>query len=108
MPRKKLVIPPFKGEREEAAWWEKHRAEVEADLRLAMREGNTISLSDVLSQAKRKKDLQPVTIRLASEDIVTARRLADDKGIGYQTYIKLLLHQALHKEAGRQKHGVRK
>jgi predicted DNA binding CopG/RHH family protein len=108
MPRKKLVIPSVKGEREEAAWWEKHRAEVEADLRLAMRGGATVSLSDVLSQAKRKRDLQPVTIRLASEDIVTARRLADDKGIGYQTYIKLLLHQALQKEADRQKRAVAK
>ena len=108
MPRKKLMIPPFKGEKEEVAWWEKHRAEVEADLRLAIRKGNTISLSEVLRQAKRKKELLPVTIRLASEDIATARELADNKGIGYQTYIKLLLHQALQKEVGRQKRRVGK
>ncbi len=108
MPRKKLVIPSFKREGDEAAWWDKHRAEVEADLRVAMRDSKTISLSDVLAQAKRKKNLLPVTIRLASEDIATARQLADDKGIGYQTYIKLLLHQALQKEAGRQGRGLRK
>src|SRR5580693_4965049 len=35
MPRTKLVMPPFKSEGEEAAWWEKHRAAVEADLRAA-------------------------------------------------------------------------
>ncbi len=105
---KKLVIPSFKREGDEAAWWDKHRAEVEADLRVAMRDSKTISLSDVLAQAKRKKNLLPVTIRLASEDIATARQLADDKGIGYQTYIKLLLHQALQKEAGRQGRGLRK
>ena len=64
-------------------------------------------LGDVLS-AKRKKDLLRVTIRLASEDIATARQLADDQGIGYQTYIKLLLHQALQKEVGRQNRGLRK
>jgi predicted DNA binding CopG/RHH family protein len=102
MPRKSLIIPQFHNEREEAAWWEKHRAAVEADLRAAMRQRKTISLHDVLAQARRKKDLLPVTIRLASEDIATARQLADDKGIGYQTYIKLLLHDALQKEAGRQ------
>ncbi|MGO9255517.1 MAG: hypothetical protein ACLQU1_04345 [Bryobacteraceae bacterium] len=108
MPRKKLVIPPFKSEGEEAAWWEEHRAAVEADLRAAMREGKTVSLQDVLAQARRKKELLPVTIRLASEDIATARQLADGKGIGYQTYIKLLLHDALQKEAGRHARGVRK
>jgi predicted DNA binding CopG/RHH family protein len=102
MPRKKLPIPSFKSEAEEAAWWEKHRAAVEVELRTAMRDGQTISLKDVLTQATRKKELLPVTIRLASEDVATARQLADGKGIGYQTYIKLLLHDALQREAGRQ------
>jgi predicted DNA binding CopG/RHH family protein len=104
MARKKLVIPLFENENEEAAWWEKHRATVEADLRSALREGTTLSLRDVLDRARRNKELRPVTIRLASEDIATARQLADDKGVGYQTYIKLLLHDALQREAGR---GVR-
>jgi predicted DNA binding CopG/RHH family protein len=108
MPRKKLVIPSFTSEREEAAWWEKHRATVEADLRAAMRGGKTVALHDVMARAGRKKELLPVTIRLASDDIATARQLADDKGIGYQTYIKLLLHEALRKEAARPARGVRK
>ena len=82
MPRKKLVIPFFR----------KHK---------------TLALKDVLTQAKRKEGLQPVTIRLASEDIATARQLAGDKGIGYQTYMKLLLHEALRKEADRQTGGQR-
>jgi len=102
MAGRKLVIPSFRNEGEEAAWWDKHRAAVEADLRAAMREGKTTSLADVMGQARRKKELLPVTIRLASEDIATARQLADNKGIGYQTYIKLLLHDALRKEAGRE------
>jgi len=102
MASKNLVIPSFKNEGEEAAWWEKHRAAVEADLRAAMREGKTMSLADAMGQARRKKELLPVTIRLASEDIATARQLADINGIGYQTYIKLLLHDALRKEVVRQ------
>jgi predicted DNA binding CopG/RHH family protein len=108
MPEKKLVIPSFQTEKQEAAWWDKHRNHVEADLRRAMREHKTISLSDVLSQAQRKKELLPVTIRLASEDIATAKHLAGDKGVGYQTYIKLLLHDALRKEASRQTRHRRK
>jgi predicted DNA binding CopG/RHH family protein len=108
MTRKKLVIPSFKNETEEAAWWEKYRAPVEAELREAMRERNTLSLSDVMAQARKKKELLPVTIRLANEDIATARQLAGDKGVGYQTYIKLLLHEALRKEASRQNRGSRR
>jgi hypothetical protein len=57
MPMKKLVIPSFKGEREEVAWWENHRATVEADLRAAMRENKTLSLQDVTAQAMQKKAL---------------------------------------------------
>jgi len=30
----------------------------------------------------------------------TARRLAAQKGLGYQTYIKMLLREALEKNAG--------
>ena len=102
------MIPRFKSEGQEAAWWEKHRAAVEADLRAGMRAGQSVGLQDVLAQGRRKKELLPVTIRLASEDIAAARRLAEDRGIGYQTYIKLLLHDALQKQAGRQSQGVRK
>jgi predicted DNA binding CopG/RHH family protein len=108
MTRKKLVIPSFKDEKEEAAWWQKHRALVEADLRAAMRENKTLSLSDVMAQARKKTQLLPVTIRLASEDIATARQLADDKGVGYQTYIKLLLHETLQREASRRGQGSRR
>jgi len=59
MPLKKLVIPSFKSEREEAAWWENHRAAVEADLRAAMRENQTLSLPDVMVQAKQRRRFYP-------------------------------------------------
>jgi hypothetical protein len=66
---KKLIIPPFESEREEVAWWEKNRAAVEADMRSAMRNGKTLSLQDVLAQARARRELLPVTIRLPSEDL---------------------------------------
>jgi len=98
MPGKKLVTPIFKNEREEAVWWDHHRAAVEADLRSAVRENKTVSLDEVMAKARQKKRLMPVTIRLAGEDIAAARKLAEDQGVGYQTYIKLLLHEALKKK----------
>lgn len=101
MPRKKLIVPSFANESEEVAWWESHRAAVELDLRSAMRAGKTISFQEAMAQSARKKQLL-VTIRLPGDDINTARQLAGEKGIGYQTYIKLLLHEALRREADRQ------
>jgi predicted DNA binding CopG/RHH family protein len=42
---------------------------------------------------------QPVTIRLETLDLNRAKQQAARKGIGYQTYIESLLHQALEAEA---------
>jgi hypothetical protein len=42
---------------------------------------------------------RPVTIRLSEPDIATARALSQSKGLPYQTYIKMLLHEALQREA---------
>jgi len=39
-----------------------------------------------------------LSIRLSEPDIAPAQRLAESKGLPYQTYIKSLLHQALERE----------
>lgn len=70
MAGKKLAIPTRQNEAEELAWQEKHRAAVEADLRFALRNGKAMPLSD-------------------------APRLAQERWIGYDTYVRLLLHEAL-------------
>lgn len=36
-----------------------------------------------------------VTIRLGNDELALARRQAEAKGLKYQTYIKMLLHEAL-------------
>lgn len=48
--------------------------------------------------ARMQQESRPVTIRLWLSDIEIAKTLADRKGLGYQTYLKSLLHQALLKE----------
>ena len=43
-------------------------------------------------------------LRIATGDVDRARRQAADKGIGYQTYIKMLLHAGLDRdEKGRRR-----
>jgi len=99
MTRKRLVIPSFKSDAEEARWWDRHRRTVEAELRRRLRQGETYTLTEIAERLSKKELLRPVTIRMRSDDISTARQLAARKGIGYQTYIKLLLREALEREA---------
>ena len=90
------TIPKFSSEAEEAAWWDAHRSEIEAEIRQRMKQKRPLTLDSLLQG---EKPSQPVTLRIATKDIETTRRLAAQKGIGYQTYIKRLLREALAKNA---------
>ncbi len=96
---KKLIIPKFTSEAEDARWHDRHKRELESAMEHRVQEGSTLTLRQALARAK----LRPVTIRLANEDIDAARGLAAQKGIGYQTYIKLLLREALQREGNRER-----
>lgn len=100
---KKLTPPPrFQSEQEEADWWYQNRKQVEESLSETIRANRSLSLQDVLAKsAKKKLTSEPVTIRFSTSDLTMARQLAGEKGVGYQTYIKLLLHDALIKESNR-------
>jgi uncharacterized DUF497 family protein/predicted DNA binding CopG/RHH family protein len=87
-----VVIPKFSSEAEEAAWWDRHRSEIEAEIRQRMKQKRPMTLDGLL---RGEKPSRPVTLRIAKEDLETARRLAARKGVGYQTYIKMLLREAL-------------
>ena len=39
---------------------------------------------------------RPVTIRLNNSEIALAKHQAEAKGLKYQTYMKMLLHESLH------------
>jgi predicted DNA binding CopG/RHH family protein len=92
---KRTVIPKFKSEAEEAAWWDAHRSEVEAEIRRRMQR-KPLTLDALL---KKDEPSQPITLRIAKEDLETARRLAAERGVGYQTYLKMLLRGALAKQS---------
>jgi len=94
---KQVAIPKFSSEAKEAAWWDAHRSEIEAEIRHRIKQKRPLTLGDLLQGAKPS---QPVTLRIPKEDLETARRLAARKGLGYQTYIKMLLREALAENAG--------
>jgi hypothetical protein len=87
MPRKQTVIPRFRTEAEEAAWWDAHPEVATKIMERAIRSG----------KARRAVPLKTVTMRLPVPDLKAARELAARKRLPYQTYIKMLLHEALEK-----------
>jgi predicted DNA binding CopG/RHH family protein len=93
---KQVVVPKFSSEAEEAAWWDANRSGVEAEIRRRMKQRKPLTLSTL---PQRSESSQPVTLRIRKEDLETARRLAARKGMGYQTYIKMLLREALAENA---------
>ena len=91
---KKLVVPKFSTEAEEAKWWDRHLDVVGSNLVEAIRTGTAKhgGPSRVIQERRESKN---ITIRVAIADIERARVLAAKKGIGYQTYMKMLLKEAL-------------
>jgi predicted DNA binding CopG/RHH family protein len=98
MPKKKLIVPKFTSEAEDAKWHERNRRALESAMERRIVEGSTLTLQQATARARTR----PVTLRLPATDIDTARAIAAQKGIGYQTYVKMLLHEALRREAGKQ------
>ena len=78
-------MPKLKSEAEEAQWWDAHMRDVETNLVEGIQE---------------RRESKNITIRVAVSDIERARALAAEKGIGYQTFMKMLLKEALDRESG--------
>ena len=85
-----MVIPSFHSERAEAAWWDKNRSAVEADLRAILRRNKAAQPRVVMTPGYKKKFV-PVNVALTGDDLDAARKIAEYRGIGYQAYIKQLL-----------------
>jgi predicted DNA binding CopG/RHH family protein len=85
---KRARIPKFKYE-EEAAWWDNQPDFVAEEFERAATQG------DILRRLPKSRS---VTIRIAEKNLEAARELAQRKGLPYQTYMKMLLHQALERE----------
>jgi predicted DNA binding CopG/RHH family protein len=87
---KELKTPKFKNEAEEARWWADHQNEIAGAFENAAAAGRLGR-----GTVARKGPTPTTTIRLDSEDILRAREQAERKGLRYQTYLKMLLREAL-------------
>jgi predicted DNA binding CopG/RHH family protein len=96
--------PPFKTETQEAEWWAKNQNLV-AD-RFEEDKATGKLGKGTVARVARERTLQAgasptITIRLAEDDLTRARTFAAEKGLRYQTYLKMLLYEALNSEEKR-------
>ena len=91
-----MKIPKFKNESEEANWLYAHRKEIEAfkGKPIQDKKGKLMTPAGIAA-AYIAKQTCSVSLRLATTDIELAKTQAGKKGLGYQTYLKSLIHQAL-------------
>jgi predicted DNA binding CopG/RHH family protein len=88
-----LTIPKFENETDEANWLYENREGLAAEFHQAVLEGRVRQ-----GTLKKRGITPPTTIRLAPEDISRARTLAERRGLRYQTYLKMLIHEGLERE----------
>jgi hypothetical protein len=94
----------FESETQEAEWWPKNQeliAERFEQGKAAGKLGKGTVARIARFRASQTGPSPTITIRLPEADLARARTLAAEKGLRYQTYLKMLLHQALNSEEKR-------
>jgi predicted DNA binding CopG/RHH family protein len=92
--KEKRLIPAFRSESEEAAWWFKKRGGLDKDLVEPAKKLKRLDQATLKAHLAASKS-RVISIRLPEVDLELARKQASKKGLPYQTYIKSVLHQAL-------------
>ena len=87
-------VPKFSSEEEEATWWDAHPEVLAERFQTARQQGQLRRLS----QTNLPGASETVTIRIPPQELTRARTLAAKRGLRYQTYLKMLLHDALDAE----------
>ena len=83
------MIKTFASEIEEADWWEAHEDELAAALTKAEVVG------DLSSGLPTNAAGPAIHLPIDPEDIAKARVQAAERGLRYQTYLKMIIHEAL-------------
>ena len=85
-----LKAKTFASEAEEAAWWKAHEDALLDEFKKAETEGRL-----GIGTAAKRAALSTTTIRIPPDDIAEARVQAAKRGLRYQTYLKMIIHEAL-------------
>jgi predicted DNA binding CopG/RHH family protein len=86
----------FASEAEEAAWWESHEDELLEEFKKATKEGRV-----GFGTAAKRMASRSTSMRIPNTDIEIAEKQAAERGLRYQTYLKMIIHEALLAEEKR-------
>jgi hypothetical protein len=102
MKKKPIDMPEFLNEAEEADWWASRqgRGYVKQKSAGPLKKGSGQKGSRLVGRLNRTTSVQ-IALRLPEPDVTKAREIATRKGIGYQTLLKMLVHEGLRREARR-------
>ena len=86
----------------EADWWASRQGREYVKQKSAgpLKKRSVQKGSRLVGQLSRATSVQ-IALRLPEPDVTKARELATRKGIGYQTLLKMLVHEGLRREARR-------
>lgn len=99
MPRKPKK-KRFTNRAEEAAWWEANGDTLADSFEKALNEGYVGPCTVVVTG-----DSTATRIRLGSRNVARVHKQAAKRSLPHQTYLKMIIHEALHKAEDGQKAG---
>jgi hypothetical protein len=92
--------PKFTSEDEEAKWWASSAGRAFLKRHSSAQNGGRKTGSVLVNKLNRASSVQ-IALRLPAPDLAAAREIAEQKGIGYQTLLKMLVHEGLRREGRR-------
>jgi hypothetical protein len=103
-----LKIPKFATEAEEAKWWYENEDLIFKEFQKAAKEGRLgrggarrlFAEKGIPFPGSKATPTPTTTIRLDLEDIAKARVQASERGLRYQTYLKMIIHEVLRNAEG--------
>ena len=98
-----LKVPKFATEGEEAKWWFENQEIVLEEFKKAAKAGTLgrggarrlFAERGIPFPEPQQQPIPTTTIRLDPDDIAKARVQAEKRGLRYQTYLKMIIHEAL-------------
>ena len=88
--KEELKNQNFRNEAEEAEWWDTNQDALAKEFGTAAATGRLGH-----GTTARRGNTPAITIRLDPNDVAKARLQAEHRGLRYQTYLKMLIHEAL-------------
>jgi predicted DNA binding CopG/RHH family protein len=101
LPLAKGPFPKFRSDKEAAEYFETHSV---AEVWDQLHAGQQAKLSTALAKSIRERHARaksPISLRLAPEQIMAAKQIAEAKSVGYQTQLRMWIAEGIRREAKR-------